>query len=141
MEGKNAPSLSQKSQFNNIANGQDPGFFTSVSTNGTTAGTAIVWAVGRPTDSDPADVSLYAVNPDNGSQLFSETAGVWPNTGGNSNIVPVVDNGLVYVASDQMLTYLGPGGSAKSICRRSAMPTGACHCRRANMKSTPSCAA
>ncbi|HLY07163.1 MAG TPA: hypothetical protein VKR31_15565, partial [Rhizomicrobium sp.] len=44
-------------------------------------------------------------------QLFSETAGQWPNTGGNANLVPVVANGLVYVASYQMLTIFGPGGS------------------------------
>jgi hypothetical protein len=108
------PSLSQQSQFNNIADGQDWGFFTSVSSNGTTAGTDIVWAVGRPTDNDPAYVDLYAVNPDNGQLLFSEVAGQWPNTGGNSNIVPMVANGLVYVASDQMLTIFGPGGSRKA---------------------------
>jgi hypothetical protein len=106
--------LSRKSQFNGIADGQDPGFLTSVSSNGTTAGTSIVWAVGRPTDDDPAYIDLYAVNPDNGNLLFSETAGAWPNTGGNSNLVPVVDNGLVYVASDQMLTIFGLGGSAKA---------------------------
>ncbi len=114
VEGKKIPTLTRKSQFNGIANGQDPGFLTSVSSNGTTAGTAIVWAVGRPTDNNPAHINLYAVNPDSGSELFSETAGAWPNTGGNSNIVPVVDNGLVYVASDQMLTIFGPGGAAKA---------------------------
>jgi hypothetical protein len=114
VEGKKAPSLTLKTQFNGVENGQDPGFLTTVSSNGTTAGTAIVWAVGRPTDNNPAHISLYAVNPDSGSQLFSETAGAWPNTGGNSNIVPVVDNGLVYVASNQMLTIFGPGGTAKA---------------------------
>jgi hypothetical protein len=115
VEGKRTPSLSLKSQFNGVANGQDPGFLTTVSSNGTTAGTAIVWAVGRPTDGFPADITLYAVNPDNGNQLFSETAGQWYNTGGNSNTVPVVDNGLVYVASEKMLTIFGPGGSAKAV--------------------------
>jgi len=130
LEG-NYPSLTRKSQYNGIAGAQDPGFLTSVSSNGTTAGTAIVWAVGRPTDNDPAYVDLYAVNPDTGTELFSETAGAWPNTGGNSNIVPVVDNGLVYVASDQMLTIFGLGGSGKAklpkvrhVDMRMALPAG-----------------
>jgi hypothetical protein len=94
-----------------IINGQDGGFLTTISSNGTTAGSAIVWAVGRPTDSNPAYVTLYAINPDNGQQLFSETAGQWPYTGGNANIVPVVANGLAYVASYQTLTIFGPGGT------------------------------
>jgi hypothetical protein len=131
LEGAKSPSLSRSSQFNGIADGQDPGFLTTISSNGTTAGTAIVWAVGRPTNNDPAYVSLYAVNPDTGKELFSETAGAWPNTGGNSNIVPVVDNGLAYVASDQMLTIFGPGGSSKAdlpkvrhVDTRAALPAG-----------------
>ncbi|MGH6877524.1 MAG: hypothetical protein ACREHV_09135, partial [Rhizomicrobium sp.] len=32
-----------------------------------------------------------------------------------SNLVPVVANGLVYVASDQMLSIFGPGGTAKAV--------------------------
>jgi len=112
--GHGKPSLSMQSQYSNIADGQDWGFFTSVSSNGTTEGTDIVWAVGRPTDNDPAYVDLYAVDPDNGQLLFSEVAGQWLNTTGNSNIVPMVANGLVYVASDQMLTIFGPGGSRKA---------------------------
>jgi hypothetical protein len=108
---KHKPSLSVYKQWGGVANGQFPGFFTSVSSNGTNAGTAVIWAVGRPTNNDPADIDLYAVNPDTGQPLFSEVAGQWPNTGGDSNTVPVVANGLVYVASDQMLTIFGPGGS------------------------------
>jgi outer membrane protein assembly factor BamB len=104
------PTLSRAHNDTNITNGQDGGFLTSISSNGMTAGSALVWAVGRPTDSNPAYVRLYAINPDNGQQLFSETAGQWPYTGGNANIVPVVANGLVYVASYQMLTIFGPGG-------------------------------
>jgi hypothetical protein len=104
------PSLTNVANAN-ITNGQDGGFLTTVSSNGTTAGSAVVWALGRPTDNNPADVTLYAINPDNGQQLFSETAGQWPYTGGNANIVPVEANGLVYVASYQMLTIFGPGGS------------------------------
>lgn len=110
-EGTKKPNFVQTSQYGGIANGQNGGFLTSVSSNGTTAGTPVVWAVGRPTDSNPAYIDLYAVNPDNGNLLFSETAGQWLNTGGDSNIVPMEANGLVYVASDQMLTIFGPGGT------------------------------
>src|SRR5262249_50379913 len=45
-----------------ITSGQDSGFFTSVSSNGTTAGSAIIWAVGRPTGAgpNPTAIVLYA---------------------------------------------------------------------------------
>ncbi len=105
------PALVQQWQSSDIANGQDWGFFTSVSSNGTNAGSAIVWAVGRPTDTEPAYITLYAFDADTGQQLFAETAGQWLNVTGDANIVPVVANGLVYVASDQMLTIFGEGGS------------------------------
>jgi len=85
---------------------QDPGFFTSISSNGTAAGSAIIWAVGRPFDSSN-DVTLYAFDAASGKQLYADTAGTWPNTGGNSNLVPTVANGRVYVASYQMLSIFG----------------------------------
>lgn len=103
--------LIRKASYRGIADGQDPGFFTSVSSNGTAAGSAIVWAVGRPWQSVPPTVNLYAVNPDSGQLLFHEPAGTWPSKDANSNIVPVVANGLVYVASYQTLTIFGPGGT------------------------------
>jgi hypothetical protein len=90
-----------------IAAGQDPGFFTSISSNGTQAGTAVVWAVSRPTDTSPANVMLYAFNPANGSLIFSANAGTWLAPG-NANIVPVVANGQVFVASTQQLAIFGP---------------------------------
>jgi len=106
------PSLTEVTHADiNNGNTQDPGFFTTISSNGTTAGSAIVWAVGRPQNGGSFPITLSAVNPDNGQVLFSETAGGWPNTGGNANIVPVEANGLVYVASYKMLTIFGPGGS------------------------------
>jgi hypothetical protein len=60
--------------------------------------------VGRPTDPSTTAVTLYAFNAAASSdgtlpQLFSAAAGSWPNTDGNANIVPVVANGKVYVAS------------------------------------------
>jgi Bacterial Ig-like domain (group 3) len=99
-----------------ITSGQDPGFFTSVSSNGTS--NPIIWAISRPTTSDNgAPISLYAFNPESGGStmttLLETTAGNWPNRGGNSNLVPVVANGLVFVASNQQLQIFGPtGGTA-----------------------------
>jgi hypothetical protein len=43
-----------------VASGQDGGTFTTVSSNGTQAGTAIIWATGRPTTNSPAAIYLYA---------------------------------------------------------------------------------
>ena len=40
-------------------------------------------------------------------ELFKGTAGAWPNLGGNSNLVPVVANGLVFVASNKQLQIFG----------------------------------
>lgn len=111
-----------------IATGQDPGFFTSVSSNGTTAGTAIIWAVGRPTDPTTTYVNLYAFEAvaAGGTYrlLFSSPAGSWPNTGKNANIVPVVANGKVYVAADQTLTIFGilPANSPTTAAKVSASP-------------------
>jgi hypothetical protein len=99
-----------------VSSGQDPGFFTSVSSNGTSD--PIIWAVSRPTTSDNgAPISLYAFNPESGgatmTTLLEITAGNWPNRGGNANLVPVVANGLVFVASNQQLQIFGPtGGTA-----------------------------
>jgi hypothetical protein len=91
---------------------QDNSFFTSVSSNGTQAGSAIIWAVGRPTQSDPTHVTLYAFNAAaSGGKfpppLYSGVAGTWANLGTNANVVPVVANGRVYVASYETLTIFG----------------------------------
>ncbi len=112
--------LTQQNVTAPLSTGQDPGFFTTVSSNGTTAGTAVVWAVSRPTDRDPADVDLYAFDPTSGSTLFSAVAGTWPYTGANANLVPVVANGLVLVASYEQLTIFGllpPGASARTAMK------------------------
>jgi hypothetical protein len=89
----------------------DPGFWTTVSSNGTAAGTGIIWAVAGP-DSYGA-LNLYAYNATNLSQMFATDpllqapAGWWPNSGGNANIVPVVSNGRVYVASSGRGVFAG----------------------------------
>ncbi|MGA7623587.1 MAG: hypothetical protein WCA91_08400 [Candidatus Acidiferrales bacterium] len=103
-----------------ISTAQDPGFFTSVSSNGTTAGSAIIWAVGRPFNST-YDVTLYAFNAASGAQLYSGTAGTWPNTGGNANIVPMVANGKVYVASYRMLSIFGVAATGDALISASQL--------------------
>jgi hypothetical protein len=91
-----------------INTGQDPGFFTVISSNGTESGTGIIWAVGRP--STTAVITLYAFDavPVAGTykQLFSSPAGSWPYSH-NADVVPVVANGKVYVASARALTIFG----------------------------------
>ncbi len=96
-----------------IGGGQDPGFFTSISSDGSKD--VIIWAVSRPNGTPPpaaaANVSLYAFagKPSGGTlaTLFTATAGTWPNTGGNANIVPVAADGKVFVASNKQLTIFG----------------------------------
>jgi hypothetical protein len=98
-----------------VASGQDGGTFTTVSSNGTQAGTAIIWATGRPTTVSPAAVNLYAfaAAPTTSGTLpllFSSQAGAWTNVTANAGIVPVVANGHVFVASNKQLTIFGLGG-------------------------------
>jgi hypothetical protein len=92
-----------------IRNGQDPGFFTSVSSNGTAS--PIIWALSRPVSQQSNSIALYAFNPESGgstmARLFEGVAGAWPNLGGNSNLVPVVANGKVYVGSNKQLRIFG----------------------------------
>jgi hypothetical protein len=92
---------------------QDPGFFTVVSSDERKAGTAIIWAVGRPTSSTGLMLYAFSATPVEGSLplLYSAAAGQWPNLGGNANTVPLVANGLVYVGAYQTLTIFGPNGA------------------------------
>lgn len=98
-----------------VLNTVGTGFFTSVSSNGTA--NPIIWALSRPTGKAPT-IYLYAFAPDVGGstmkQLFMGTAGTWVANGANSNLVPVVANGKVFVASNKELVILGlrPKGKA-----------------------------
>ncbi len=104
-----------------VTSGQDPGFFTSISSNGVTANTAIIWAVGRPLSDTNTHVTLQAFDgtASGGAlkPLWSSDAGSWPNTGGNANIVPTVANGMVYVASDRQLQIFGLTRPSRGIKR------------------------
>ena len=97
-----SPALVADSWSQQITNGQDGGFFTTVSSNGNTNG--IIWAVGRPDGTNNNAVYLDAFDANTGSpRVQNMIAGYWPNTGGNANLVPVVTNGKVYVASYKQL--------------------------------------
>jgi hypothetical protein len=101
--------LTQVAQSPSLKSGQFPGFFTSVSSNGNAS--PIIWALTRPLSQSSNAIGLYAFNPDSGSKtmpaLFHANAGAWPNMGGDSNQVPVVANGKVYVASNKQLQIFG----------------------------------
>ncbi len=89
---------------------QDPGFFTSISSNGNS--NPIIWAISRPTAATGNPIFLYAFDPESLTgttmkQLFHAQAGTWPNTGGNSNLVPLVANGEVFVAAHGQLRIFG----------------------------------
>jgi hypothetical protein len=89
---------------------QLPGFFTSISSNGTAS--PIIWALSHPTVASGSPIYLFAFNPESLTgttmkQVFKNQAGNWPNTGGNSNLVPVVANGEVFVASYAQLKIYG----------------------------------
>jgi hypothetical protein len=87
------------------------GFFTSISSNGTA--NPVIWAVSHPTSTPGNPIYLYAFNPESvtgGSmqQILMTEAGK-----GNSNLVPVVANGEVFVASQGELEIFGLTTAAK----------------------------
>jgi hypothetical protein len=103
--------------------GQSGGFFTSISSNGTA--NPIVWAISRPTTNNKgAPISLFAFNPEpRGAtidKLFDSVAGNWQNTSGDANLVPVVANGQVFVASNRQLQIFGllAGRDTKAVSKR-----------------------
>lgn len=104
------PALVKLSAASIVAGTPFPGFFTSISSNGTAS--PIIWALSRPTVSSGNPIYLYAFNPESLTgttmkQLVRIVAGSWPNTGGNSNLIPVVANGEVFVASHAQLRIFG----------------------------------
>ena len=86
----------------------DFGVYSAVDTQ---AGSAIIWTVGRPTNLNSPYVNLYAfaATASGGTYalLYSATAGYWPSPDANANIVPVVANGKVYVASYKVIAIFG----------------------------------
>ena len=101
-----APTLTLDKNVGSVEGDFFPGFLTSVSSNGSTPGTTVIWAVGRPTDFDQEALYLHAYDAENGGELFKTLVGYWTNSYGDSNIVPVVDNGKVYVATVKSLAIV-----------------------------------
>jgi hypothetical protein len=94
-------------KLNQIATSSDSGSgsgsFPVVSSNGTTANTAVVWAIerGNPTE------QLKAYNAMSlGAPLFAANAGNWSN-GSRSYETPLVANGRVYVPAAGTVTVFG----------------------------------
>jgi hypothetical protein len=117
---KGNPSLALEWTTNSAPNyvtvptGQNAGVFTSVSSDAGKPASLVIWAVSRPTDNDPADIYLYAFDQKGNNLIAGGSgllAGTWPYTGGDSNIVPTIANGKVYVASDQTLAIFGLGAA------------------------------
>lgn len=102
-----APSLTTATNSPAL-NAVGTGFFTSVSSNGTS--NPVIWALSRPSGSGTT-IYLYAFAPDIGGrtmkQLFMGAAGTWIANSTNSNLIPVVANGKVFVSSFKQLTILG----------------------------------
>ncbi len=101
------PALALVTASVTIPTGQNPGLFTTISSSGTS--NAIIWTVSRPY-SGPT-VHLYAFTPDAGGKtmklLYHSPAGTWPNPPNDANIVPIVANGQVFVASSGELQIFG----------------------------------
>lgn len=91
----------------------DGGTIPVISSNGTTAGTGIVWFVQRPassSDQNPGTpVTLRAYNASNlQQQLISVLGGTWTHAvNSEANLVPTVAKGRVYVASNLQLRIYG----------------------------------
>jgi hypothetical protein len=91
--------------------GQDPSHFTAVSSAGP-GSNVIIWSVTKPQSSSDNAVFLVAFSQTLNSsgqltQLTRQDAGDWPYVTGDANIVPVVANGKVYVASYRFLAIFG----------------------------------
>jgi hypothetical protein len=109
-----------------LPTGQDPGFFTTVSSN-ENGRKAIIWALARP-QSIPGPMTLVALAAEASSgrsrlaTLYQGSAGYWAAQNGNANIVPIVANGKVYIASYQQLEIFGLGGSAATVATGRTIP-------------------
>ncbi|MGB9236948.1 MAG: hypothetical protein WCC04_21265 [Terriglobales bacterium] len=105
--------LKKVSTSPSIGGSQNPGFFTTISSNGNS--NPIIWALSHPPNTSKAPIFLFAFDPESGGsrmkQLFTAQAGAWPNVTGNSNLVPVVANGQVFVASNKQLQIFGLTGA------------------------------
>jgi hypothetical protein len=112
--------LSSAGSSQSVPGGHDPGFFTTVSSAGSSAG-AIIWALARP-QSVPGNITLFAFESEPARRsgtletLFQAPAGPWASKFANANLIPVIANGKVYVAAYKQLDIFGIGGRlAKAV--------------------------
>jgi hypothetical protein len=128
VQGSPTVGLTSVASSPQLPGAQDPGFFTTVSSNANGAG-AIIWALARP-QTIPGNLTLYAFESEAQTSaplqtLYQGNAGSWVDYNGNADIVPVVANGKVYVASYQQLDIFGLGTSSQKPALMGAPSLGA----------------
>jgi hypothetical protein len=109
-----SPVLQQDGIANGIPSVDGTGFFTAVSSNGTTSGSAIIWAVGRPSNGS-TQIEAFAFDAaasgGNLTQIWKGNAGLWPanepDSGSLAYLVPTVANGRLYVPGFKRLSIFG----------------------------------
>ena len=92
---------------------QDGGFFTAISSDGPKD--TIIWAVSRPDGANNMWLSAFDARPPHGSATLTSllpsplAVGTWNPaiSGGNTDVVPVIANGKVYVAANHQLFVFG----------------------------------
>lgn len=105
-----SPTLTLASASSNTFPGEG-GTIPSVSSNGTTPQTGIVWATTRPGNTS-VPIMLYAYEASDLSHtLFSSAVGFWQNTGGAPFLTPTVTNGKVFVGGAAAVSVFGLSGS------------------------------
>lgn len=101
------PHLVLADESTNIFPGEG-GSMPVVTSNGTMAGTAIIWAMTRPDDIAQTPITLRAYDASNpADMLFEAPVGFWQNSKGNPYLTPAVANGKVYVGGAASVTAFG----------------------------------
>ncbi len=78
-----------------------------VSSNGVTAGTAVVWLIARPGEDNSIHLRAYDAADLTKGNIFDAAVGAWSNPDVGAFLAPMVINGKVYVASDALLSVYG----------------------------------
>jgi hypothetical protein len=102
---KKKTALAKVSSSPTIVGNNHLGFFTSISSNGTA--NPIIWAVSHATSATGSPLYLYAFNPESVSGGLMQQLVMTEAGSGNSNLVPVITNGEVFVASHKQLQIFG----------------------------------
>ena len=102
-----APMLTVSSQTQTLFNGYG-GTIPAVSSNGTVAGSGVVWATTRPGRGLPGPVFPTAFNADDLSQrLFVGLASFRRQTHGSPFVTPTIARGRVFVGGEGVVTAFG----------------------------------